>query len=255
MSHEYAPPSSLPLELEARRMHAPACAAGLGDTAPGLVLSGFPQAFDLAIGAMAAVFVFPAAFFPSLERSAGVLAGLAVWLCAYAATPLGARLFAAVRRRHGRGVELTASRFLLGAFTVAVAILPSAAAGVTAVVLLAGCRLLQGAAMGGVANGAALRRASIPEGRRAGAAVIRGLATLVGAVVACGLFGVLYAWLTRADFLDWGWRYPFILGVPLNIVALFADLRLLAAEGRDRSSGSAVARLATIAGAPVEADG
>jgi MFS family permease len=251
MSHEYASPSSLHLELEARRMHAPSRAAGLADTAPGLILSGFPQAFDLAIGAMAAVLVFPAAAFSGLDRTTGVLAGLAVWVAAYAVSPLGARLFDEVRRRHGRGVELTASRFLLGAFTAAVAFLPMSL-GATTVVVLAGSRILQGVAMGGVANGAALRRAFAAESGRTGAAVIRGFAALTGVAVACGLFAVLHGVLGRGDFLDWGWRYPFILGVPLNIVALFADLRLLAAEGREKAGRQEVARLATVSGAPVE---
>lgn len=251
MSHEYALPSSSPLELEARRMHARAHAAELGDTASGLLLSGFPQAFDLAIGAMAAVLVFPAAFFPKLDSGAGMLAGLGVWVAAYLATPLGARVFDEVRRRHGRGVELTASRFLLGAFTAAVAFLPAESAGTWAVVLLVGCRILQGAAMGGVANGAALRRVSSSPMCRPGAAVIRGVAALIGLAAAGGLMAVLYAVLNRADFLAWGWRYPFILGVPFNIVALFADLRLLAGEGRERSG---LARLATVAGAPVADD-
>ncbi|MFZ8531230.1 hypothetical protein ACO1NH_13730, partial [Staphylococcus aureus] len=30
-----------------------------------------------------------------------------------------------------------------------------------------------------------------------------------------------------ADFLDWGWRYPFFVAFAINVVALFARLRIV----------------------------
>jgi hypothetical protein len=41
---------------------------------------------------------------------------------------------------------------------------------------------------------------------------------------------VLAASLQPPDFVAWGWRYPFMMGPALNIVALFARLRLVAVE-------------------------
>ncbi len=32
------------------------------------------------------------------------------------------------------------------------------------------------------------------------------------------------------DFLDWGWRYPFYVAFAINVVALFARLRLVATD-------------------------
>ncbi len=34
--------------------------------------------------------------------------------------------------------------------------------------------------------------------------------------------------LTTGDFLDWGWRYPFFVAFAINVVALFARLRIVA---------------------------
>jgi MFS family permease len=36
--------------------------------------------------------------------------------------------------------------------------------------------------------------------------------------------------LSEADFLDWGWRYPFFCAFTINVVALFSRLRLVATE-------------------------
>jgi MFS family permease len=232
MSQGYASPSSLRLELEARRMHAAAPPRGLGDVAPAVALSGFPQAFDAVLGAAAAVLVFPKVLFPGLPAATAVWAGLAVWSVAYAASPLGARLFSAVGRRYGDGVRLTAARVLLGCSMGAVAFLPAfAAAGSLAVVLLVLLRLANGLALGGAADeGPAFRVFARTAHGRVWSVLTRSLALLLGLVAAVALEAVLSGVLSRADFLDWGWRYPFLMGVPANTVALFAQLRLVTTD-------------------------
>ena len=45
--------------------------------------------------------------------------------------------------------------------------------------------------------------------------------------VASALFAFLLSMLKPADFLDWGWRYPFFVAFVINVVALFARLRLI----------------------------
>jgi len=50
----------------------------------------------------------------------------------------------------------------------------------------------------------------------------------VGFVLASGLFSFLYSSLSADDFLEWGWRYPFYVAFAINVVALFARLRLVA---------------------------
>ena len=51
-----------------------------------------------------------------------------------------------------------------------------------------------------------------------------------GFVLASGLFAFLYANLEPDDFFDWGWRYTFYVAFAINVVALFARLRLVATE-------------------------
>lgn len=239
---DYALPTSLRLELEARRMHATARAAGPADAVLGLTLSRFPQALDLFVWAALPALVFPSTIFQGMDRNSATLAGIGLWGLAYAARPAGAQLFKAVRRRHGRAVALTAARCLLGGFTVATAFLP-ASPDTVCVLLLAGARLLQGIAMGGVSAGWE------PRARGVVSAGIAGLAALAACA---GVFAGFAAVLERPDFLDWGWRYPFVLAVPVNIVALFVDLRLLTTADTGAAEGRRVARLVSEGGVQVD---
>jgi len=50
----------------------------------------------------------------------------------------------------------------------------------------------------------------------------------IGFALASILFGYFVANLSSEDFLSWGWRYPFFVAFAINVVALFARLRLVA---------------------------
>jgi MFS family permease len=231
MSRECGLPSSLRLELDAQRMYAAARPADALDLAPAAVISRLPDLFDLSLWGIAAVAVFPQVMFPRLDPVGAVLAALAICLLGPALRPAGARLFAELDRRHGRGVRLTAAQFLLGASTAAVAFLPDwQALGGLALALLCGARVLQGLSMGGAWNDLAARRA-LGAGQRAPgwSLTIASLAAVLGLVVAGGMLAVLHAALGASDFLAWGWRYPFLISFAINIVGLFGQLRLLAA--------------------------
>src|ERR1700741_2255085 len=161
-------------------------------------LAAWPQLFDAAVCAIAAVAVFPAVFFPGLATPAGIAAGLGVWALAYAARPLGVRMFALAKRGAVRSIL---ARLLFAASTTAFALLPADATAWAAGLLVAG-RLAQGVALGGRATGG-LGKA--PSGRG------QGLTALAGLVAAAGLLGVLAVALRRPDFLAWGWRYPYVI--------------------------------------------
>jgi MFS family permease len=54
-------------------------------------------------------------------------------------------------------------------------------------------------------------------------------------MVASALFAFFVASLSAEDFLEWGWRYPFFAAFAVNVVALFARLRIAVAPGYTRS--------------------
>jgi len=251
MFHEHAWPSSSQLEFEARRMHATPGAGALADLAPAMVLSALPEAFDFCTVAVAAVVVFPRVFFPGLSLAGAIAAGLAVLALAPAARWLLSPLFAPVRRRHGRGVCLTAARVMLGTSTAAIAFLPDAGqASLAATLLLLGCRSAQGVAMAGLADGRAGQRAIGHRAERGLRLAIRALTGVIGLAAAGGLFAVMAAVLNWSDFAQWGWRYPFVAAIALNTVGLFADLRLLITVRASRPDARP-ARLATVGGVEV----
>jgi MFS family permease len=137
--------------------------------------------------------------------------------------------FMMVDRRYGRGTKLTIALFLLGGSTAAIAFLPGyETIGHGAVLLLALFRMGQGVALGGSWDGlASLLALNAPDGRRGWYAMVPQLGAPLGLIVASLLFAFFTSILPAADFLDWGWRYPFFVSFAINVVALFARLRIV----------------------------
>jgi MFS family permease len=54
-------------------------------------------------------------------------------------------------------------------------------------------------------------------------------------MVAAALFLYLVLSLSSEDFLGWGWRYPFFVAFAINVVALFARLRLVVTDEYTRA--------------------
>jgi MFS family permease len=141
-------------------------------------------------------------------------------------------LFMAVQRRWSRSTKLTAALFLLGTSTVGMAFLPGYdALGGRAIALLAIFRFLQGIALGGSWDGLpSLLALNTPPGRRGWYAMLGQLGAPIGFMIASAIFLFLHANLSNDDFIDWGWRYPFFVAFAINVVALFARLRLVVTE-------------------------
>jgi MFS family permease len=201
-----------------------------GDIAIGVIIGRTSEFFDFFVYAIASVLVFPSVVFPYVDRLTGTLYSFALFALAFLARPLGTLIFMAVDRRHGRGVKLTIALFLLGGSTMAIALLPSyAQIGALSAWLLAAFRLGQGMALGGAWDGLpALLSLNAPAQQRGWYAMIPQLGAPLGLLVATGLFTYFLIILSPADFLDWGWRYPFFVALAINTVALFARLRLVA---------------------------
>lgn len=200
-----------------------------GDIAVGVVIGRASEYFDFFVYGIASVLVFPAVFFPFADRLQGTLYAFALLALAFVVRPLGTLLGMALQRRFGRGAKLTAALFLLGTSTVSMALLPGhASAGISAIALLALCRIGQGLALGGSWDGLpSLLALNAPARRRGWYAMLGQLGAPLGFAVACALFAYLWSSLSSADFLDWGWRFPFFAAFAINVVALFARLRLV----------------------------
>ena len=202
---------------------------GPGETATGVVIGRTSEFFDFFVYAIASVLVFPKLVFPYVDPLTGTIYSFAIFALAFIARPIGTVIFMAVDRAWGRGAKLTIALFLLGGSTAALAFLPGYdTIGTASAVLLALFRIGQGLAMGGVWDGlASLLSLNAPANRRGWYAMLPQLGAPLGLVVASALFAYFVANLSADDFFDWGWRYPFFVAFAINVVALFARLRMV----------------------------
>jgi MFS family permease len=203
-----------------------------GDIAIGVVIGRASEYFDYFVYGIASVLVFPWVFFPFDSRLIGILYSFLIFSFAFIARPIGSLLFMMVQRRFGRGTKLILALFLLGTSTAGIAFLPGyAELGESAVVLLAILRVGQGIALGGSWDGLpSLLALSAPRSRRGWYAMMGQLGAPLGFAIAAGLYALLNTSLEETDFLSWGWRYPFFCAFAINVVALFARLRLVVTD-------------------------
>ena len=222
-------PTSSGLEHDARLSTADHSEVSPNEIAIGVVIGRMSEFFDFFVYGIASVIVFPQLVFPEYDRLTGTLLSFAVFALAFIARPIGSWTFMGIDRRHGRGVKLTIALFLLGSSTVAMAFLPGyRQVGGWSVLLLAVFRITQGLALGGAWDGlASLLALNAPKHRRGWYAMMPQLGAPLGLLLASALFAFFLLNLSAADFLDWGWRYPFFVAFAVNVVALFARLRLV----------------------------
>ena len=245
-------PHSGTAERDARAINTRHSDISPGEIAIGVIIGRTSEFFDFFVYAIASVLVFPSLVFPYVDRLTGTLFSFAIFSLAFIARPIGSLIFLWVDQAMGRGTKLTIAIFLLGGSTAAVAFLPGYdTIGLWSALLLALFRLGQGVALGGAWDGlASLLALNAPDNRRGWYAMIPQLGAPLGLIVASGLFAFFSATLSTADFLDWGWRFPFFVAFAINVVALFARLRIVstpdyaqAFESRELQPSSAIETL------------
>jgi len=229
LDEQHPAPSTGAIGRDARQVH------GHGKIAPaeiaiGVIIGRASEYFDFFVYGIASVLVFPQVFFPFEKGLEGTLWAFVVFSFAFIARPFGSVIFMTIQQRFGREAKLTMALFLLGTSTAGMAFLPGyASLGAASIVLLSIFRFAQGIALGGSWDGLpSLLALNAPPERRGWYAMLGQLGAPLGFVIASGLFAFLYDSLSAEDFISWGWRYPFYVAFAINVVALFARLRLVA---------------------------
>jgi metabolite-proton symporter len=184
--------------------------------------------FDFYIYATAAVLVFPKLFFPASDPAAATLQSLATFALAFFARPVGSAVFGHFGDRIGRKATLVAALLTMGVSTVLIGVLPTyASIGMAAPALLALCRFGQGFGLGGEWGGAILLATeNAPPGKRAWYGMFPQLGAPLGFIGSGGIFLLLSHNLTDAQFLDFGWRIPFLASSVLVLVGLYVRLKI-----------------------------
>ena len=184
--------------------------------------------FDFYIYATAAVLVFPKLFFPTSDPTSSTLQSLATFALAFLARPIGAALFGHFGDRKGRKATLVAALMTMGPSTVAIGLLPGyQTIGIAAPILLALFRFGQGLGLGGEWGGAVLLATeNAPANKKAWYGMFPQLGAPIGFLISSGIFFLLSKVMSDQDFINYGWRIPFIASALLVWVGLYVRLKI-----------------------------
>lgn len=172
--------------------------------------------------------VFGKLFFPASDPASSLLISLATFGVGMVVRPMGAALFGSLGDRYGRRIVFIATITLMGVATFAIGLLPvHADVGFIAPLLLVTLRLVQGLAMGGEIGGAIVYLTEhAPMQRRGAVTSVLQLMGPLGVMASTAQIVLLQRWLSEAEFLDWGWRVPFLLSAVLLAVSLKSRIAL-----------------------------
>jgi MFS family permease len=197
-----------------------------------VVMARVTDFFGFFVYAIASALIFPKIFFPFLDPITATLMSFSVFSVAFLARPIAGALGRPIQRKIGRPGKITLALMLLGTSTVAIGLLPGyEKIGIAAPILLAVLRFIQGLGLGGAWDGITLQlKSAAPEGHSGRYGMIAQLGGPIGFIVAAAMFYVLTGFLTPEELYGYGWRFAFFAVMAVNVVSLFARLRLLTTE-------------------------
>lgn len=142
--------------------------------------------------------------------------------------PVGAALFGRVGDRIGRRPTLILVLLLMSGATTMIGLLPTyATIGVAAPILLTLVRILQGLSAGGEFGGAvSVMTEFAPPGKRGLYGSWQSFTVALGLLAGAGISAILASALSAEQLTEWGWRIPFLLALPMGLVALYLRLKL-----------------------------
>jgi MFS family permease len=179
--------------------------------------------YDFFLYGVAAAAVFPQKFFPGSDPFVATMLSFTTFFVGFVARPIGAAIFGHFGDRVGRKKLLVFTMIVMGASTMAVGLTPSYdVIGVWGAVFLTLGRILQGLAIGGQWSGSVLMAAEWTDPKRRGFTTsFAQLGAPAGMVLANGALALMTGLTTNQQFLEWGWRIPFLASVALVIAGFY----------------------------------
>ncbi|MGW6708984.1 MFS transporter [Streptomyces sp. NPDC054956] len=158
----------------------------------------------------------------------GLVKTYASFALAFFFRPVGAAVFGRLGDRIGRRPTLVLVICLMTGATTLIGTLPTyGSIGAAAPCLLTLLRIVQGLSAGGEFGGAvSVMTEFAPPGRRGRYGAWQSFTVSLGLLAGAGAAALLATVLTAAQLNAWGWRLPFLLTLPLGLVALWLRLRL-----------------------------
>lgn len=162
-------------------------------------------------------------FFPDASPGVQMVAALATFSVPFLIRPLGGMFFGALGDRYGRQKILAITIVIMSISTFAIGLIPSyASIGIWAPILLLIAKMAQGFSVGGEYTGASIFVAEYsPDRKRGFLGSWLDFGSIAGFVLGAGIVVVISAIVGQEKFLDWGWRVPFFLALPLGMIGLY----------------------------------
>jgi MHS family proline/betaine transporter-like MFS transporter len=153
-------------------------------------------------------------FFPSDDHVAGLIGAYSGFAIGFAVRPIGGAVFGHLGDKIGRSFVLVTSVVLMGAATVAMALLPAyGRIGIAAPILLLSIRVFQGFSVGGEFTGSvAYLVESAPGHRRGLMGSFANIGSTIGILLAAGVAALTVTQATPEQLDSWAWRLPFLIG-------------------------------------------
>jgi metabolite-proton symporter len=173
--------------------------------------------------------VFNKVFFAGSDPWVGTLQAFGVYFVGFVARPIGAAIFGHYGDRIGRKATLIVTLLMTGIATAAVGLVPGyERIGIWGAVILVVLRLIQGIGVGGEWGGSVLlamewAQTNKNRGFIASWPQFGGPAGLFLANVAV----LFFSWYSGDQFLNWGWRIPFLISIVMVAVGLWIRLGIL----------------------------
>ncbi|WP_444756650.1 MFS transporter [Pseudomonas sp. A014] len=178
--------------------------------------------FDFSVYAFLAT-ILAVVFFPAQDPTAGLLYTLGVFGVAFVARPLGGILIGHISDRYGRKPALATAVIGMAFASTLIGLLPGyLQIGIAAPILLFLLRCVQGISAGGELGSAGAYVAEVsPDHRRGFLTSTTQVGTMIGTMLGSLSVALLHATLSHEDILAWGWRIPFLVSLPMGVLALW----------------------------------
>ena len=178
--------------------------------------------FDFGVYGFVA-YVLGKVFFPTASPSVQMIAALATFSVPFLIRPLGGLFFGVLGDKYGRQKVLAATIVIMSLSTFAIGLIPSyATIGIWAPILLLLAKMAQGFSVGGEYTGASIFVAEYaPDRKRGFLGSWLDFGSIAGFVLGAGVVVLISTLLGEEQFLEWGWRVPFFLALPLGMIGLY----------------------------------
>lgn len=162
-------------------------------------------------------------FFPGADPSVQIIAALATFSVPFLIRPLGGLFFGMLGDKYGRQKILAITIVIMSVSTFCIGLIPSyVSIGIWAPILLLLCKMAQGFSVGGEYTGASIFVAEYsPDRKRGFMGSWLDFGSIAGFVMGAGVVVLISTIIGEQSFLEWGWRIPFFIALPLGLIGLY----------------------------------